>query len=138
MAERLQTKINLTQNLTSIVTGHGKTKAYLHRFKIIENPTCPCGKGDQTTDHLIFECELLNKEKDRLKSTVVQTNSWPTNKRDLIRRHLKNFTRFINEIPFDVMKAKNGKITRKTLNTYCVITIKNIVKLVVSPLCHNN
>ena len=79
-----------------------------------------------------------NKEKDRLKSTVVQTNSWPTNKRDLIRRHLKNFTRFINKIPFDVMKAENGKITRKTLNTYCVITIKNIVKLVVSPLCHNN
>ena len=63
VAERLQTKINLTQNLTSIVTGHGKTKAYLHRFKIIENPTCPCGKGDQTTDHLIFECELLTKRK---------------------------------------------------------------------------
>jgi len=61
VAERLQMKINLTQNLTSIVTGHGKTKAYLHRFKIIENPTRPCGKGDQTTDHLIFECELLTK-----------------------------------------------------------------------------
>jgi hypothetical protein len=58
VAERLKLKINLTQNLTTIVTGHGKTRAYLHRFKIIEEPTRPCGKGDQTTDHLIFEREL--------------------------------------------------------------------------------
>jgi primosomal protein N' len=34
--ERLKMKINFTQNFTAIVTGHGKTKAYLHRFKIVE------------------------------------------------------------------------------------------------------
>jgi primosomal protein N' len=34
--ERLKMKINLT----AILTGHGKTKAYLHRFKIIKEPTC--------------------------------------------------------------------------------------------------
>jgi ribonuclease HI len=28
--ERLKMKINLTQNFTAIVTGHGKTRAYLH------------------------------------------------------------------------------------------------------------
>jgi primosomal protein N' len=32
---RLKMKLNLTQNFMAIVTGHGKTKAYLHRFKII-------------------------------------------------------------------------------------------------------
>jgi len=57
VAERLKMKINLTV----IVTGLRKTTAYLQRFKIIENVTCPCGKRDQTTDHLIFGCELLNK-----------------------------------------------------------------------------
>jgi hypothetical protein len=41
--ERLNMKLNLTQNFTAIVTGHGKTKSYLHRFKIIEDPTCTCG-----------------------------------------------------------------------------------------------
>jgi len=56
VAERLKTKINLTQNLAAILAGHGKTRAYLQRFKIIENATCPCGKRDHTTDHLIFEC----------------------------------------------------------------------------------
>jgi hypothetical protein len=87
VAERLKMKINLTQNFTTIVTGQGKTRAYLHRFKIVEKPTCPCGKEDQTTDHLIFECELLTKERDRLKSTVIQTDNWPINKKDLIIRH---------------------------------------------------
>jgi len=38
--ERLKMKLNITQNLTAVVTGHGITKAYLHRFKIIEDPTC--------------------------------------------------------------------------------------------------
>jgi hypothetical protein len=51
---RLKIKLNLTQNFTAIVTGHGKTKAYLHRFKIIKEPTCPCGTAEQTMDHLIF------------------------------------------------------------------------------------
>jgi primosomal protein N' len=50
--ERLKMKINLTQNLPAILTGRGKTKAYLHRFKIIKEPTCPCGTAEQTTDHV--------------------------------------------------------------------------------------
>jgi hypothetical protein len=82
-------KINLTQNFTTIVMGHGKTRSYLHRFKIIETPTCPCGTRDQITDHLLFECELLIKERDRLKSTSSKTNVWSTNKSDLIRKHCK-------------------------------------------------
>jgi hypothetical protein len=61
--ERLKMKLNLTQNFTAIVTGHGKTKEYLHRFEIIEDPTCTCGKAVQTTDHLIFECEILTEER---------------------------------------------------------------------------
>jgi hypothetical protein len=52
-------ELNHTQNFTAIFTGHGKTKEYLHRFKIVEDPTCTCGKAVQTTDHLIFECDTL-------------------------------------------------------------------------------
>jgi hypothetical protein len=32
VANRLSMKINITQNFTSIITGHGKIKSYLHRF----------------------------------------------------------------------------------------------------------
>jgi len=44
-----------------MVTGHGKINAYLHRFKTSETPLCPWGNLDQTTDHLLFECDLLGK-----------------------------------------------------------------------------
>jgi len=63
VAERLNMKINVTQNFTTMVTGHGNVKTYLYHLKIIESPTCPCGNKDQTIDHLLFECELLNKER---------------------------------------------------------------------------
>ena len=87
VSERLKIKLQLTQNFTAIVSGHGKTRDYLHRFKIIEEPTCSCGEGVQTTDHTIYECKRLIKERDRLKRTVTQTNRWPITKKDLIRRH---------------------------------------------------
>ena len=42
VVERLKMKINLTHHLTTLVTGHGNIKSYLHRFRIIEAPDCPC------------------------------------------------------------------------------------------------
>jgi hypothetical protein len=66
VTERLQMNINSTQYFTTMVTGHGNIRSYLHRFKIIDTPVCPCSTTDQTTDHLLFECELLNKERDKL------------------------------------------------------------------------
>ena len=99
-------KINFTQNFTAIVKGHGETKAYLHHFKIIEEPTCPCGTAEQTTDHIIFECETLTKEREMLKTTALQEGSWPTNKKDLIRKHYRDFVKFINDIPFDTLNAE--------------------------------
>jgi len=51
--ERLKTKMRFTQNIAAMMTGHGKTRAYLHRFKILENATRSCEQGDQTIDHLL-------------------------------------------------------------------------------------
>jgi hypothetical protein len=84
-----------------MLTGHGNIISYLHRFKILEAPTCSCGTKDQTIDHLLYECELLNKERDSLISTVLQTDVWPINKETLIRKHFKIFVKFTNEISFD-------------------------------------
>ena len=79
--------------------------SYLHRFKITEASTCPCGNGDQTTDHLLFECDLLNKEKDILNLPIVKIYVWPTSKSDLIKKYYKEFTKFIKEIRFDELKV---------------------------------
>jgi hypothetical protein len=39
--QRLKLKITMTPEFTAIVSGHGKTKSYLHRFKLIDNPMGP-------------------------------------------------------------------------------------------------
>ena len=51
--QRLKVKLPITPEFTAMVTGHGKTKPYLHRFKLTESPTCPCNEGAQTPEHLI-------------------------------------------------------------------------------------
>ena len=101
VADRLNIRINITHNFTSMVTGHGNIRSYLHRFKIIETQTCPCGTKTQAIDHLLFEFELLNKERDILKSTVLKTDIWPIIKNRLIREYFKIFAKFTKEISFD-------------------------------------
>jgi hypothetical protein len=100
-ADRLNMKINITHNFTSIVTGYGNIRSYLHRFKILDTPTCPCGTKDQTIDHLLYECELLNKERDSLISGGLEIDVWPISKKSLIIKHFKIFVKFTNEISFE-------------------------------------
>jgi ribonuclease HI len=59
---RLKNKMRVTQNIAAMLTGHGKTKAYIYRFKIRENATCACEQGDQTIDHLLYHCSLLEPD----------------------------------------------------------------------------
>jgi len=101
MQDRLKMKIKVTPIFTTMTTGHGNIKSYLHRFKIIESPTCPCGTTEQTIDHLIFQCELLGKERDKLISGVSETDNWPISKNRLISEHSKSFSKFIHEISFE-------------------------------------
>jgi len=78
-----------------MVTGHGKTKAYLHRFKLTEHATCVCNMGDQTTKHLINQCTLLHTQRELLKSSVLKFGNWPVSKHELITKHHKLFATFI-------------------------------------------
>ena len=84
-----------------MVTGHGNIRSYLHRFKILDTPTCLCGTKDQKIDHLLYECELLNKERNSLISTVLETDVCPISKKTLIRKHFKIFVKFTKEISFN-------------------------------------
>jgi hypothetical protein len=84
-----------------MITGHGNFKSYLHKFKISETPTCPCGKAEQTVDHLLFQCELLGKERENLILGVAKTNNSPMSKRRLISEHFQLFYKFIHEISLE-------------------------------------
>ena len=128
VTERLKMKINISQNFITMVTGHGNIRSYLHRFKISETPICPCGTTDQTIDHLLFQCELLNKERNNLMSTELKTNVWPISKDKLIRKHLKYLLNSLTKYHLIILtKCKIYNNTKKIKLTlyYVIIRIAN-------------
>jgi hypothetical protein len=42
--ERIKLRLNTIPNYTTVVIGHGNIKSYLYKYKIIDNPMCPCKK----------------------------------------------------------------------------------------------
>jgi hypothetical protein len=82
-------KINLTAKLTAVLSGHGKTRAYLHRFKLREEATCICRKGNQTMDHLLFNCIKTREQRDLLKRRINKPIKLQDNKQELINKHRK-------------------------------------------------
>jgi hypothetical protein len=98
--ERLKTKMIVTQNILAMLTGHGKTRAYLQRFKIIENATCACEQGDQTIVHLLYHCTLLETQRQNTKNAI-KAGHWPASKQHLISKHRDSFINFLESIDFD-------------------------------------
>jgi hypothetical protein len=101
--ERLKTKISVTPNIAMMVTGHGKTRAYLHQFKLLDNATCICKQGDQTVDHLLYQCNILEKQRGILKRNIADTRHWPASKQELITKYRDSFMTFIESIDFDLL-----------------------------------
>ena len=67
----------------------------------MDTQTCDCGSSDQTIDYILYECALINQERDSLISAVVKTDVWPIDKKHPIRKHYQPFVKFINKISFD-------------------------------------
>jgi hypothetical protein len=106
-----------------MVSGHGKTRAYLHRFKLLESATCPCNKGDQTTDHLLYHCTLLQQQREILEKDTLEHGIWPISKHDLITKHLNSFMKFTNSIDFDKLQRWrcNCKVLRDIIQWLYIV-----------------
>jgi hypothetical protein len=89
--DRMKLTINVTPNFTTMVTGHGNIKTYLHKYKIIQNPTCPCKQDEQSVDRILYDCKLHDHERDKLKAAVIRPDSWPVSKIKLGAKYYKNF-----------------------------------------------
>jgi hypothetical protein len=69
---RMKTMIRISAEFTAMVTVHGLTGSYLHRFKIIPNSTCPCRlKEEQTINRIILNCTQLENERKILRNARV-------------------------------------------------------------------
>jgi predicted transcriptional regulator len=99
--ERLKMKIRITQNVAAMLIGHGKTRAYLHRVNIRDDVLRVCHQGDQTIDHLIYDCNMLEAQRSILRKKVTENGQWPADKNELITKHLEPFLAYIESIDFD-------------------------------------
>jgi ribonuclease HI len=105
LEQRLKMRIPVTPEFTALVTGHGKTKSYLHRFKLEEDPRCPCNEGLQTPTHIIYDCNIVEAQRSYLmKQIMLSGGTWPTAKEELTSKYLKVFISFVKLIDFEKLK----------------------------------
>jgi hypothetical protein len=94
-------KIHLTPNFTVMVTAHGKTRSYLHRFKLTGSPECACGNGNQTVEHLTYDCSKLNNERQKLIANISKEHNWPIGKSELVNKYLTQVIQFANSSDYE-------------------------------------
>lgn len=102
VAKRLKLRITLTPNLTTMLTGHGRLRAYYQRFHITEDSTCSCRGGEQTVNHILYDCNKLDEDRKKLKRNIIQKGgTWPANKMQLIGKFMNEYRKFINAIELE-------------------------------------
>jgi len=102
--EGMKTMIPISAEFTAMVTGHGLTRSYLHRFKFIPNSTCPCRIIEQTINHIILNCTQLENERRIIQNAIFRTaDTWPPLFEQLTRKHIKTFTKFVRSIDFTAL-----------------------------------
>ena len=87
-ADRLKLNIIVTPNFTTMVTGHGNIKSYLYKYKIMYSPMCSCKRGEQTIHHILFDCELVEQERE---AAILRSQNRPVRKDIFINKYTKNF-----------------------------------------------
>jgi len=86
-----------------MVTSHGNIKSYVYKYKIIYIPICPCKIGEQTTNHILYDCELVNQERDKPKAGILRSENWPVNKDNLINKYIRIFNKFVDSMPLEIL-----------------------------------
>jgi hypothetical protein len=102
---RLKMEIPVFPEFTSMVTGHRKTRSYLHRFGFTTNAKCPCDDGaDQTVRHLMVRCTKLTAHRNKMIKEIKRTGgTWPVESAELITECLPIFVNFIRSIDYTDM-----------------------------------
>lgn len=96
---RLKKRIPMSSNLTTLVTGHGNINAYFHRFRIKDSAMCVCGVGEQTVDHVIYDCIEFKNERKTLANFIHRSGErWPIDKDKLANKYTKQLIKFANSI----------------------------------------
>jgi len=55
-------------------------------------------------DHLLYDCEILGKEREKLIAYTSKEEDWPVRKRELVNKYLKQLKNFANSIDFEKLQ----------------------------------
>ena len=84
-----------------MATGQRKLQAYLYRCGLTDNTMCLYEEEEQTTDHLIFKCNKLSKQRKEMIKPIQNTgDTWPPTHETLVNGYLQHFVKFIKSINF--------------------------------------
>jgi hypothetical protein len=70
----------------------------------MDNARCVCQQGDQTIDHLLYDCNLLEAQRRILRKSVTKNGQWPADKHELITNHLEPLVTYIEPIDFNQLQ----------------------------------
>ena len=107
--DRLKLRLNATPKFTAMVTGHGNIKAYLHKYKIMDDPSCPCRKDLQTVQHIIFDCPLVEKVRVKLKAVVTRPENCSVSCHNLGVQYHKKFKEYVHNISWNEEQRKSSQ-----------------------------
>jgi hypothetical protein len=94
--------ITFTPSFMKIGHMFQKQKCGPHTYTHTHTHTeCPCDGGNQTVDHILYDCIKLQREREKLIHnlyTTYQTTARGQRKKVLVKKHIKHF---INSIDFE-------------------------------------
>ena len=62
---------------------------------------CPCNGGAQSSEHLIYDCKLLEIQRKTMKHQIkMSRGTCPTTNRELVAKYSHAFTGFIKSVDF--------------------------------------
>ena len=99
---QVKTEVKHNPQLHNYINWSWQHKILSYKYKIIDNPMCPCTKGHQTVQHIIFDCPLLEKEREKLKAVVTRTENWPVSCNKLRTHYYKNFKEYMDKISWNI------------------------------------
>lgn len=102
--DRREADFKLSYKLTQVLSGHGRTKVYLHRFNILPDPMCRCDfSSRQTWHHILFDCRLFERERAFfMRDVITKGFTWPPPKNIIIKSELCSvFLCYLFRLDFD-------------------------------------
>jgi len=86
-----------------MLTGHGRTRAYLHRFNYVTTQRASVDKTTKQRAHLLNHCSMIHTQREVLKQNILKKGNWPASKQELITNCRNSFTAFIESIDFELL-----------------------------------